>query len=275
MSTSYFPAGYEKRSFRRFDIEPDVDRLLAEVDGIAENEWLSSYWGHVHCSVGMLLLRGGDTGTETDFYAEDCADAKILEQLPYIRELISDDGPFGRAHYAFLFRMEPNGITHVHQDLIERWFDMYRIHIPIRSNPDAFLVSDNRSIRFAPGHAWSFDNQTDHGVVNGDSERTHLILDVRLNPKLRDWIDRSVVLDGEHVPEHVARIHSEQKLRQSYPGDRVMADAIARLRQRGLADEQIAGFFDHKGVPRRRYSADRWTADMVREVLSPAQESAR
>ncbi len=260
------PAGYEKKSFRRFSQPIDLDRLRSEFDAIPDEVWQASYWGDIHCSVGMLLLRGGDKGTQEDFYCERVSDHPLLASLDYMLELIAPDGPFGGATYAFLFRMRPNGVTLVHRDTIERWFDMYRIHVPIQTNPDAYLIADNRSQHFAAGHAWTFDNQSRHGVVNGDQERIHLIFDVEWNPRLKAQIDQADLLPGEVIQAHIDRIHAKENAIPSYFGDPVVRQGIQRLRARGLDDAQIVEFFNTKRVPTRNYYDQHWTVEMIREI---------
>ena len=39
----------------------DLPRLRQEYASIPEDAWMASYWGTIHCSVGMLLLRGGQS----------------------------------------------------------------------------------------------------------------------------------------------------------------------------------------------------------------------
>jgi Aspartyl/Asparaginyl beta-hydroxylase len=131
----------------------------------------------------MLLLRGGRDGTTDDFIGESI-DAEILAGLPYIAWLLDDAGPFGRARYAFVFRMKPTGVARPHIDGESAWIETVRIHIPITTNDESFLLSEGRSKHLAVGEAWTFDNQAMHAAVNGATVRTHLIMDVPRNPKL-------------------------------------------------------------------------------------------
>ncbi len=101
----------------------------------------------------MLLLRGGSSGTERDFYSDTVVDSPLLSSLPTISSLLDEDGPFGGAQYAFLFRTQPRAVSLVHRDLIDKWQDMDRIHVPLINNPGAHLTSDCLSIHFAAGHA--------------------------------------------------------------------------------------------------------------------------
>ena len=267
------PEKYQKRSFLKFDIPVDLQQLQQEYRSIPEDAWQASYWGNIHCSVGMLLLRGGDSGTEQDFFADAVNDNPLLGQLPYMQSLMAADGPFGQAHYAFIFRMEPNGLTQAHRDLIEKWNDMFRIHFPIESNSRARLISDSYSQHFTPGHAWSFDNHSWHGVVNGSTERVHLIMDVKFNPKLQQQIDRAEFVQGEKREDLVRKIEAGKKDKVSYPGDQFMSNAIRQLRAQGLNDKQIADAFNAKSIPTKRYyiknrrqQPRKWNATMLADI---------
>jgi hypothetical protein len=172
-----------KRSFLKLPVSVDVERLLDDYRSIPAVCWTTSHW-HVHCSSDMLLLRGGQAGTKDDFVATVVSDAAILANLPYIAWLLDEAGPFGRATYAFLFRMKPTGVSSPHIDRNPAWKEPLRIHLPITSNDEAFLLCEGRAKHLAVGEAWTFDNQAMHAFVNGTTVRTHLILDVTRNPKL-------------------------------------------------------------------------------------------
>lgn len=259
------PEGYEKKSFYRFDVDIDVATLVDEYLSISEEEWLASYWGNVHCSIGMLLLRGGDSGTSVDFFADEIFDAEILNSVPYMKYLIDEKGPFGGARYAFLFRMEADGVTLKHRDLMEQWKDLYRIHVPITTNEDAFLVAKNRSMHFAKGFAWSFDNFSDHGVVNGNEERVHLIFDVPYSEVMKKQIDNATYLKGEEDIEHIRRIGDKSQSVLSYPGDDQIRDSVIHLTARGLDDVRIADLFNQKKIPLKHQYRASWNAEIIAE----------
>ena len=252
------PENYQKRSFYRFAVPVDVPRLVGEYRSVPEDAWQASYWGNIHCSVGMLLLRGGETGTEEDFFADSVSDSPLLAKLPYMKSFLGRDGPFGEASYAFLFRMEPNGLTQAHRDTIEKWNDMFRVHIPIETNPRARLISDGYAQHFSAGHAWSFNNQSWHGVVNGGQERVHFIFDIPFNDKIAGQIDQATFVQGEKRDDLLQKIEAGTKSRKSYPGDQWMGDAVLRLRNNGLNDQQIADAFNAKRIPTKRYFISNW-----------------
>lgn len=254
---------YAKRSFLRFKPELDVETLVAEFRSIPGNAWATTYWGNIHSSVGMLLLRGGNKGNEDDFCCETVNDHPPLDSLPYIKQLTSADGPFGEAKYAFIFRMIANGVTKVHKDLNKVWEDMFRIHIPIITNNEAVLISDDRMVHFSPGHAWTFNNNAMHGVVNGHSERAHLIFDVPMNDRLKEQVDRADFIEGWGDADKLAIIRDEGKHTvSSYPGDNAMIETIRTLKSYGWDLEKIAEFLNGKGIPAKSYG-NRWSPEVI------------
>ena len=189
-----------KRSFLKLPISIDADRLLKEFDRIAVDAWGVSHWD-VHCSIDVLLLRGGTKGKAEDFTTMDVANNPILEQLPYISFLLAPEGPFGGAIYAFIFRTKPNGMTRVHRDDNEAWRRTVRIHLPIVTNDGAFLLAEGRAKHLEVGEAWTFDNQSRHSVVNGNATRVHMIIDVNPNPKLVELMENATFDPGTPDPE--------------------------------------------------------------------------
>ena len=256
-----------KRSFLRFKPALDVEMLITEFQSIPGNSWASTYWGHIHSSVGMLLLRGGSGGNESDFTCETVQDHALLDSLPYIRQLISAEGPFGEAKYAFIFRMIPNGVTKIHKDLNPAWEDMFRIHAPIITNDDAVLISDDRMVHFFPGHAWTFNNNAMHGVVNGSSERAHLIFYVPMNGRLEEQIEHADFIEGWQDEAKLAIIQDKSKHTvPSFPGDNAMIETIRTLKSYGWNLEKIAAFLNDKGIPAKTYEA-RWSPEAICRLI--------
>jgi hypothetical protein len=107
--------------------------------------------------------------------------------------------------YAFLFRMKPMGVARPHHDDDPAWYDPVRIHVPITTNDGAFLMVEKRIKHLAVGEVWTFDNQSFHAVVNGDSVRAHLIFDVLPNPKVNRLLEQSEWDPGVEDQERWAR----------------------------------------------------------------------
>ncbi len=189
-------AACTKKSFLKLPVDIDTTRLLNEYNQIPESAWGGSYWD-VHCSIDMVLLRGGNKGSDEDFHTGNVVNTPLLDNMPYIASLISSDGPFGGAAYAFIFRTKPDGITRVHYDDHEAWKKTVRIHVPIITNDGAFLLSEKRAKHLSVGEVWTFDNQTLHSVVNGDSTRVHMIFDVNPNAKFAELMTNATFDPGE------------------------------------------------------------------------------
>jgi len=199
MSSAGATEGLRKRSFLRLPIDIDVDRLLADYKSIPAEAWASTHWD-VHCSSNMILLRGGNQGTEEDFYSTESVDHEVLKWLPYMSWLIGESGPFGGSDYAFILRMKPLGVSRPHIDSNPAWFEPFRVHVPLTTNDGAFLLSEGRSKHLNVGEVWTFDNQAEHAVTNGDAVRAHLIFDVPPRDKLRNLIERAEFDPGEEDP---------------------------------------------------------------------------
>jgi Aspartyl/Asparaginyl beta-hydroxylase len=204
MGTADPMSDQSKRSFLQLPVEVDTDRLGAEYRSIPAEAWDSSHWD-THCSANMVLLRGGNQGTSEDFSSTESVDHEVLGPLPYTSWLLGDSGPFGGTSYAFIFRMKPLGVTRPHVDLNPAWFEPFRIHVPITTNEEAFLLSEGRSKHLEVGEVWTFDNQSKHAVTNGDAVRTHLIFDVPRQPKLLELLEHARFDPGVEDPERWRR----------------------------------------------------------------------
>jgi Aspartyl/Asparaginyl beta-hydroxylase len=199
MSSAGPPPTHPKRSFLRLPVSIDVERLLVDYASIPALAWATSHFD-AHCSSDTLLLRGGVTGTKEDFVATQSHNHEILAIAPYLAWLIGEAGPFGGATYAFLFRMKPTGVARPHIDEAPAWQEPLRVHVPITTNDDAFLLCRGRAKHLAVGEAWTFDNQAMHAAVNGATVRAHLIMDVGRNPKMEALLANATWDPGAEDP---------------------------------------------------------------------------
>lgn len=197
----------EKKSFLKLPIAIDLVRLRTDFGVIKKSDWQSSYWEETHGCVKTLLLRGGCSGNSSDYTATATSDHKLLKRMGYFRQLLSPQGPFGGATYAFIFKMKPFGVSTRHFDGAEVWHSNFRVHIPIFSNAGSMLLSEGRAQHFSPGEAWTFDNQKEHGAINGKEERSHLIIDVPPNPVINDLIGRSEFHSGKLCSKHWEKLN--------------------------------------------------------------------
>lgn len=132
-----------------------------------------------------LLGRSADArdGEVTDAVQPLVTDA--LEKLPVTRKLIEGMG----LQYMMvrLARLDPHGALWEHRDYQDLWrVPRQRIHLPLDTNPDAFLVSGGQRFHMGLASLQTFRPTTAHGACNaGTRARAHLILDVYEDEHLR------------------------------------------------------------------------------------------
>lgn len=261
---------FKKRSFLKLPVPIDAARLVAEFNTIPADAWGVSHWD-VHCSIDVLLLRGGTKGNPEDFTTRAVESSPILKELPYIASLIADDGPFGGAVYAFIFRTKPNGMTRVHCDDHEAWEQSVRVHFPIVTNDGAFLMAEGKAKHLSVGEVWTFDNQVPHSVVNGDAVRVHMIIDVLPNPKLEALMRNAEFDPGVNDPERWALTGgSESSSRQVQP--MVFAGGepltIKEKKDLGLKEDGFATRVTHIGKKGRLLGVGLRPKDIIVSVNS-------
>lgn len=106
----------------------------------------------------------------------------LLAQAPYLRAVIEELGLTVRL--ARLLALEPGGVIRPHQDafLSRR---IVRLHLPVVTNPAAYLRVAGTTCRWGEGELWYGDfSQLHEGANDGDTTRVHLVLDVTADARL-------------------------------------------------------------------------------------------
>ncbi|MEL6529564.1 MAG: aspartyl/asparaginyl beta-hydroxylase domain-containing protein [Pseudomonadota bacterium] len=83
--------------------------------------------------------------------------------------------------------LAPGASIRPHRD-VGRSFEegVFRIHVPITTNPDVETLHDKESVSMQPGECWYLNFDLRHEIHNRSTEwRAHLIMDCRRN----DWWD--------------------------------------------------------------------------------------
>jgi hypothetical protein len=140
-----------------------------------------------------------------------------LEKLPVTRKLIADMGL--QYMMARLARLDPNGALWEHKDYQDlRRVPRQRIHLPLDTNPDAFLVSGGERFHMAPASLQTFRPTTAHGACNaGTRARVHLILDVYEDEPMKKLLMQANPLPAVAMPALSARDLAE-KVRYLHKG---------------------------------------------------------
>lgn len=197
----------------RLPIAIDVARLRAEIDALSAGVWGSTAGRvAVHRDAGALFLRGY-APAEGDKPIED---RPVLDSLPYAREIIETDLG-SKPLRCLLARLAGGGVVTEHADIGEYFERTIRIHVPIVSNPNVWMVCAGLCYAMAPGEAWALNNSTKHAVWNADpdSARTHMICDYLPTPPLLDLLARGERNLGRRIPEVDDKVRAETAQRMT------------------------------------------------------------
>jgi len=184
----------------------DADQLCADLDRVVGSAWVDhlvrqNYEGE--WDVLPLRFTAGATHPVMQIYADPSAtcfeDGPLLEQTPYIREVIARfECPIQSVR---LMRLSPGSVIkeHFDHDLAAEW-GAARIHIPITTNAEVEFLLNRRQIVMEPGSAWYLRLSDAHSVANrGISDRVHLVIDCTAN----DWLIgqlRAAAANGSEQP---------------------------------------------------------------------------
>jgi Aspartyl/Asparaginyl beta-hydroxylase len=195
----------------RLGLEIDAARLAAEVLALPHASWDVRGGKHryprqgVHMAAETIFLRG-HTPAEGDL---PIADRPVLDQLPYVRQLVERD--IGtRPQRCMLARLPAGASVAPHVDRAPYFSKTLRVHVPVESNDRAWMICDALTYRMRPGEAWALNNVTLHAVWNAhpDHARTHLICDFLPDANLLALLARGERGLGRPMPEADAHFAS-------------------------------------------------------------------
>ena len=174
----------------RLRLRLDSERLKREIDAIPSEMW-GSTGGRVgvHGNAEALFVRG-IAPAAGDLPIEDRA---VFERLPYLRfiiETLIDASPMR----CLLARLPAATSIPTHVDRLPYFGKTLRLHLPVETNSQVFMLSGESAYRMLPGEIWVLNNSAVHGVINADPRRsrTHVICDFLPSPALL-----SALRDGE------------------------------------------------------------------------------
>ena len=169
----------------------DADRLGADVDGLAPEDWVPHFNTRYYegdWSGAALRSVGGQPGrlypdptASTDF-----ADTPLLARCPGAQAVLET---FRCPLLAVRFlRLGPGSRIKEHSDLNLGFEDgEVRIHVPVSTDPAVDFRLAGQRVDMAAGEAWYLDLNLPHSVLNGGARpRVHLVVDCRVD----DWLGR-------------------------------------------------------------------------------------
>ena len=200
----------------RLPVPIDVDRLRNEVNALP-----ASFWGTtggrvgVHRAADAVFLRG-HAPAEGDLPVED---RPALARLPYAHGLIHET--FGAPPLRCLLARLPAGASIApHIDRAPYFAKTLRLHFPVVSHDQAWMVCGGLSYLMRAGEAWALNNSTTHAVWNAHPAlaRTHMICDFLPSPTLLELLQRADRTLGRTVPEVDAHLAGQERPAAAMPG---------------------------------------------------------
>jgi hypothetical protein len=189
----------------RLALRVDAGRLAGEVAALPTSLW-GTRGGRVgvHRDAEALFLRGYAPAQG----ALPIEDREPLALLPYIREIIQQLIP-APAQRCLIARLPGGATIAPHIDRAPYFAKTLRLHFPIESHDQAWMVAGSLCYLMKPGEIWVLNNSAPHAVWNADPERsrTHMICDFLPTPELLQLLaqgDRTLGRRVEPVDRHFA-----------------------------------------------------------------------
>ena len=170
----------------------------------------------------VLPLRtpGGDPNRTDAGYPgrENFSDTSFVGLLPEFATLLHSLP--GSVRGARVLALHPGTRVEEHRDdLIGFPYGQLRLHVPISTNSQAWMVIDGHRAVWEPGQLWYCDFSRSHFVENlGNTVRTHLVADCVISQAMLSLFDPS---DLSQVPSDMIFLaeHSSGALPLSHPKD--------------------------------------------------------
>lgn len=193
----------------RLAVRVDAARLRAELAAIPER-FRGTRDGRVgvHRAAEAVFLRGR-APAEGDHPIED---REALAHLPYARVLL--DTLLPAPPLRCLLATLPSGATVApHVDRAPYFSKCLRVHVPVETHENAWMICDGLAYRFRENEVWVLDNGAVHAVWNADLERarTHLICDYLPTPALLALVASGERGLGRRDPQVLARFAPEAR----------------------------------------------------------------
>ncbi|NQY06859.1 MAG: aspartyl/asparaginyl beta-hydroxylase domain-containing protein [Flavobacteriaceae bacterium] len=185
----------------KLPFEFDVEKLRAAYHGIPKSEF--------YCISNPSVTP--DTLTSIHLIEPDKNEVfhptKRLEQLPYLQEVLDTficDKETFRIH-----TLAAGAKIKAHRDNALNYENgSLRLHIPIYTDPNIKMISEDQEFILKAGECWYFDFNKIHAVENNSSmDRVHLIIDCLSN----DWWD-SIMSDYGKSREQYERKMTAKEL---------------------------------------------------------------
>lgn len=170
----------------QFPLEFDIKRLQQDLQTALSTEWIKHFnqadydgdW-----SVMALLSADGKEQTVTAMPEgnEPLSITPTLQKCPYFQEIL--DSLLFEKTSVRLMRLAAGAVIKPHRDYCLGYEDgVFRMHIPIITNPDVEFVVAGKRVIMNEGTCWYINANEEHAVANrGTADRIHFVIDGKRN----------------------------------------------------------------------------------------------
>lgn len=122
---------------------------------------------------------GSDAWTGVRIF--DLKGVNRLSELPYLTKFLADTVGMENVAMINYYNMAPSSVQHAHRDQSGNLlFGISRLHIPLLTNPKAFLEVEGERYHLKLNELWALDTSGIHAAQNESTEnRVHLVIDVK------------------------------------------------------------------------------------------------
>ena len=185
------PAVQHPTRYLKLPLSFDRQRLAADLAAIRDSEWLphfntAAYEGGWSCVPLRSIGGRSDHIVSVD---GEYRDTEILHRCPYFRVVI--DSFACEKTSVRLMALDAGATIREHVDPATSCEEgIARLHVPIQTTPEVVFIVEGEEVHFSAGDTWYLNAGLRHGVRNASPfRRVHLMLDLRVNPWLRQILD--------------------------------------------------------------------------------------
>ena len=175
----------------KFPFTFDKKKLVNDVNKIMSRKWIAHYNANDYSGKWTsiaLMSKGGKSSNINAFSnsTEDFIATDILEFCSYFQEIL--DGFLFEKTAVRLLNLGSGAEIKPHTDYCLGYEDgVFRLHIPIITNPDVTFILDKQRLIMNVGECWYINANFTHSVKNGGkNDRIHLVIDGIRN----EWTDQ-------------------------------------------------------------------------------------
>jgi quercetin dioxygenase-like cupin family protein len=215
-------------NYIKFTQSYDAKRLSVELDGILKEDWpLHFNTRDFNGDWRSISLRSA-TGASNDIYSHPTDTYKntpVLDKMPYTKEII--DAWQCEKESIRLLSLAPGSNIKPHKDQGCAYHDgVFRIHIPIVTNPEVYFTIEEEKLQLLAGECWYMNFSATHSIVNeGTTSRVHLIMDGIRN----SWTDELFAAHGYNLATKKAGPDAATKAKMIAELERMDTDVARNL----------------------------------------------